>query len=417
MEDVTEVAATETPVEQAPLAPAAEAQAEVKQEAKPEVKPEAKTEAKAGAVDPRDRRAVIAAAVEKAKASAVATNSAGRKIEPSTGKYVPVTPKAATAPVATQPAAAVSPAAPVAQAAQPAAASAQMNVPGSLKAHMKARWAELPQEWREEIARLDKTGAEMGQKFQPQINAYKEIQSVIAPFENLLRATGRTPTQTIAQMLQAEATMLTGTPQQKAQMFRQFAQQYQVPLELITGQPGQAAQYADGAQQPQFQMPDISAHPSFQQLTGTVSQLQQYLTQQQQAQQRTQEEQALKSVQAFLAETKSNGNPKHPLDESLEDAFAAEIGLVRQVHPEWDGRRVLDAAYENLSWKTPTLRDLRLKDQQAEAQARLQQELAAKKVAAVQVKGAPSASGMSAKIDPKDRRAVIEAAFRAKAGG
>lgn len=363
---------------------------------------------------PTDRRGVIKQAYEQAKAGEkpsvkVAQNAAGRPFDKASGKFLPKT----TPETAAQPAAASAPAAAAVQAAPPAQPPSPVNVPGSLMAHLKADFVNLPKQWQEEIRRLDKTGADAGQKFAPQINAYKELQAVIAPYENILRATGRTPSQAIAAMMQAEATMLTGTPQQKAQMFRQFAQQYQVPLEMLgapQGQPQQGA-FDPNTQQPALQMPDISQHPLLQQLTSQVSTISQHFTQQQQAQQRAQAEAANKAVTSFLAETEPNGTPKFPLDESLENAFAAEIGLVKQANPDRDARYVLEAAYQNLAWKTPQLREVLLKKQEAERQAKIQQELAAKKQAGVSVRGGPAATSPAA-VDPKDRRALIAHNFR-----
>lgn len=362
-----------------------------------------------------DRRGIIKQAMDQAAKGEkptvkVAQNAAGRSFDPASGKFLAT--KAALTdraePAVAPQAAAPSQAAPAAPQ-QPAAAPQVLGVPGSLKAHLKARFNELPAEWQEEITRLDRTGAEAGQKFAPQIQAYKDIQAVIAPYENILRATGRTPTQTIAAMMNAEAALLTGSPQQKAQMFRQFMQQYNVPPELVFQgmQPQQPS--IDGQQQP-AQMPDISQHPLMQQMTQQVSTISQHFTQQQQAQQRAQAETANKAVSSFLAETKPNGTPKFPMDDSLEEAFAAEIGMVKQANPDRDARFVLEAAYQNLAWKTPQLREVLLKDQEAERAAKLQQELAAKKAAGVSVKGGPAAPS-TGKADPKDRRAFIKSQF------
>lgn len=354
------------------------------------------------APDVRDRRAVIKNAVEQVKQGkkpevVVSTNIAGRSIDPATGRFV--APKAAAAQAKASPdiPSGVSPTAPAT-----AAAPEAVKLPGSLKAHLQGLWPQLSREWQEEIVRLDKTGAEAGQKFAPQLNAYKEIQGVIAPYENILRSTGRTPAQAIAGMMRAEAVMLTGSPQEKAELFRQFAQQYRVPLELVVPQ----AQTPTPDGQPQ--LPDISTHPILQELRGQVSQLSQHLTTQQQLQNRQAQEAAVKSVNTFMQEKSPDGTPKFPLDDSLQDAFAAEIGLIRQTNPDWDYRRTMEAAYDNLVWKTPELRALRLKKDETERRAREQQELAQKKAAAVQVTGAPGAARPQA-VDPKDRRAFIAA--------
>lgn len=58
-----------------------------------------------------------------------------------------------------------------------------------------------------------------------------EIQKAIAPYEQTIRGLGLQPSQAIQALMQAEHTLRTGNPDQRAAYFRQLAQQYGVNIE------------------------------------------------------------------------------------------------------------------------------------------------------------------------------------------
>lgn len=349
------------------------------------------------APDPKDRHALIKDAVEKAR-----TNAAGRKIG-ADGKFVPEKKEAKASTTAVQ---APTGSVPAAQApAHTGNVTGVINAPAGLTVAMKARWGALPPEVQAELARLDRTAAEAaGKAAQPYAEKAKqadELMGVISPYLPMIQAEGGTPAKAIASLLRTAATLRTGTQQQKASLFMQLASQYGV--QLPQGQPQMDVQG-------QQAMPDITAHPYVQQLANTVSQLQGHFTQQQRAEQERVERSNAEAVQAFMGEVDAKGQPKFPMEASMEGDFAAQIRLTKESNPSWDARRVLEQAYENLSWIHPSLRELRLKKQEEERQAKAQQELAAKKAAAVSIKGSGPSSGTPS-LDPKDRTAVIRAAM------
>lgn len=349
----------------------------------------------APAVDVKDRSAVIRESIAKVeKAKAVAENAAGRKFDKATGKYVPTKEqKPAPAASTTAPQAPASTQAPVAPA-------AVMNAPAGLTAAIKAQWGALPKHVQEELARLDRTAAEAaGKAAQPYAEKAKqadELNAVIAPYLPMIQAEGGTPARAIADLLRTAALLRTGSPQQKTHLFQQLAQQFGVQI--------QGPQTGGEAQQA---LPDISAHPLVQQLSAQVQQLSGHFTQQSMAQQQAQEQANAKAVQDFLGAVDAKGQPQYPLDNTLDDGFAAEISMTRQLHPDWDTKRVLENAYENLSWKAPQLRELRLQKQEEERKAKQAEELAKKQAASVSLKGSGPATTGSPSLDKKDRRAVI----------
>ncbi len=266
------------------------------------------------------------------------------------------------------------------------------GVPGGLRAPFKASFGQLPKEWQEEVSRLDKIAKEaaetVGARHAPDVKFAQDLKAEFQPYEMMIRAEGGTPQTAVRALLRTAAIFRIGSPQQKQAELMNIARQYNVPLQAAAAEPGET---------PESALPDISNHPVVQQLMGTVQQLQQGFTQQTQAQTQAQEASNLEAVNGFLSETDDKGSAKHPLDDSLQGPFAQEIGLVRQGNPSWDARRVLEKAYENLSWKEPALRTVILQRQEAEKKAKEQQALAAKRAAAVQVRGSPSspASGQS----------------------
>ena len=313
------------------------------------------------------------------------------------GKFLPRTEKPSAAPETTPVAAGSSPVVP--GAAEPKTLA---SVPGGLQAHLKLKWNDLSPEWQEELARLDKTGADAGNKFAPQVQFAREIQNEIQPYEAMIRAEGGTPATAIRSLFQTAALLRTGTQAQKQQAVMQIMQTYgvQLPQGQQQGQEGTPP------------MPDIAQHPYVQQLATQVSQLTGHLTQQQQREQQQREAANANAVNAFLSES-ANGVPKYPIDPTLEEPFAQRIAFVRSNHPDWDSRRVLEQAYEDLSWTQPNLRTVLLSRQEAERQAKNAQELEKKKAAAVQVRGGPSPATL-AKPNATDRRELIKRELAAR---
>lgn len=310
------------------------------------------------------------------------------------------TEKPADAPTQAPQKAAAAPAAAEVPVVAPQTPVAPTGVPTGLKAQFKATFGQLPKEWQEEVARLDRTAQEaaekVGSKYAPDAKFAQELRAEIQPYEMMIRAEGGTPASAIRALLQTAATFRFGTPQQKQAALMQISKTYNVPLAAGTQSDGQ----------PEGGLPDISNHPAYQQLAQTVQQLQQGFTQQTQAQTQAQEQANLEAVNTFLGETDDKGNAKHPLDDGHQQAFAQEIALVRQANSTWDARRTLEKAYENLSWKVPELRAVILQKQEAEKQAKAQQELAAKRQAAVSVKpGSPAVAASTSK--PQNRREFL----------
>jgi len=273
---------------------------------------------------------------------------------------------------------------------------ARADVPGSLKAHIKAKWGEIPQDVKEEIRRLEARGSAESARIGPELNFAREMKAIFQPHESMLAAEGATPVQAAKNLLDLVSVLRNGDPSQKQQALMYLAQSYQVPLWQQGGQDAPSS--------------DPMADPRVRQLHEENQRLLNFHKQQAETQQRQANEANMKVLQEFASEKDERGNIKHPLDATIGPKFMQHVNAVRAENPTWDTRRLLDQAYENLSWTIPELRQLRLQREQEKKQAEEAKQLAEKRQAAVQVKGSPPNAAAS-KLNPKDRREAIKAAL------
>ena len=189
-----------------------------------------------------------------------------------------------------------------------------------------------------------------------------------------------------------------------------FVQQRGIDLRSLV--PTQSAQDPNAPQGQAFD-PTPYIQQAIQPFAQRTMAIEQQLQRQEQEREQAEASQREQAVNSFFAEAEPDGNIKFPIDDDLMDAFAKRVKFLRSDNPDWDYRRVLERAHEELTWTSESLRTKRLesesKRREAEAKERAAKELAAKKAAAVSVKGAPGTSP-AASIDPSNRRAVIERA-------
>lgn len=260
-------------------------------------------------------------------------------------------------------------------------------IPNSLKAQFKAQWGNLSPEWRAEIIRIDQAGIKGSEHLRSAAKFGDEVLNVVKPYEQLIASEGGTPAAAIADLLKTAALFRQGSQEQKQQALMQIARQYGVQLPQASVDP---ALLQPGAQVPQF---DPLAHPVIKTLQERTQRYEQLL--QQQEQMEMQGNQTV--VDAFLSAVDAQGNALHPIDESMHDAFAQEIGAVKTAHPEMGKQQILEKAYENLSWKMPEIREVMLARRDAEAEAKrkaeIQKSLKDKKHASGSLTGAPTTAG------------------------
>jgi hypothetical protein len=244
----------------------------------------------------------------------------------------------------------------------------QVKPPRALAAHLKAKWSELPDEVRKEFVRLENDSFKGVAALQEDARVGKALMNEITPYKPLIAAAGGTPETVVRNLLQTAAILRTGTPYEKQRAVMGIIQEYGIDLSNV-----------------QYQAPDP--------VLTRVQQLEQQLVQTKQQQEQQEESERINAVNSFLEEVDDKGNPKFPLDDNLAQSFYYEVLAVKETDPNAKYRDVLERAYENLSWKVPEIRQAKLAQQQAAAEAERKEKeaksLQKKKDASVSIKGTP----------------------------
>ena len=270
-------------------------------------------------------------------------------------------------------------------------APTRAEMPKSLRLELKDHWEKAPPELQQAIAQREAD-------FERGINTYKSrdaeakaITELFQPYEWMLRNENATPATAIGPLLQTAALLRTGTPQQKSQAVAQMIQQFQIPLDQV------AAFF--GGEQPQPQ------DNQYNQLAQQVQQLTAHITQSQYQAQKQNESRALSVIQQFASDP-ANVHFEAVSERMLQLLQAPQVlGDTSQMSE----REKLQLAYDTAVRLDPTTAQQIYAQQQQSMQAANQVQRA--KTAAVQVRGAPSASP-SFVTNQSDRRAVIANALR-----
>lgn len=226
----------------------------------------------------------------------------------------------------------------------------------------------------------------------------KPIMDAIAPFLPILQQHGVQPGQWIQSLGNAHQRLVTGSPEQKLQMFAYLAQQYGVPVAALTDQAAQQQYLAAGAQGQNFQgQPQLppgvitreEAARLFQEQFNSV---------------RSQED-----IQRFAADTE-----KYPYFEELRETMARrlESGLSDDLQSAYEGA-LRDPRHSNI-WDA-IQEQKRAREAEANAKAEAER-LAKAKAKAVSTRSATPtapAGGQAA----TDRRSQIAEALEARMGG
>lgn len=263
------------------------------------------------------------------------------------------------------------------------------RAPASWKKEAKGEWAALPLQARQEIHRREMEVQKVLNDTAPIRQEIQQFKEAVSPYMARIQSLGATPIQAVSHLLQADYSLATGTPQQKAQFIDKLLQDYNVDIaELdsaiarrLGGQPQQQSQGFDPNQ---------------------ISQLVQQQLQQALApiyQQRQQQEQQIVQ-QATTTVEQMSLDPKYPHFEEVRQDMADLV--------EMSARRgvalTLEQAYSRAVAMNPELSAM----QQA---TQLNQRAQRAAAAAASVSGAPVGGGAQSHVTTGNLRADIEAAF------
>lgn len=268
--------------------------------------------------------------------------------------------------------------------------------PAALKGDLKAKWAELPPEVRNEFIRLEQTQAKGVQKIAEDANYGRSLKQVIQPYEAMLRAEGASPEKAVASLLNTAYQLRSASPAQKQVLFSNLARQYGVDVKgLAEGQP--------------------QIDPNISRLDQRLSQFEQQQMQQQHAQQQAQEGALMSGIEAFAH------SPENEHFDSVQDA------VVRLVQPFGPGEAItpeavqerLRKAYDQACWAVPEIRQQILNKQrakeEADRKAATKADVRKKKVAGSSLKGGTAKSSAGKISSDMSLREMIEAQVRGEA--
>lgn len=221
--------------------------------------------------------------------------------------------------------------------------------------------------------------------------AAREVQEAIAPFLPELQAHGVTPRQWISDVGNAHKLLVSGSPQEKLQMFTALAQRYGVPLAAVSAQ-----------QQPGGNPPIVM------ELMGQIQALKSELEKKLTGISSWKDQMDTAAMQAEVQ--RLSGDPeKYPHFEAVREQMAQYL--------ETGAARDLDSAYKMACRMDDTLMEEELNQRIAKSQQSQQQVVAQAKAKAVSPKSATPGGAQGGKADAKDRRSVLSEQFDSLGGG
>lgn len=243
------------------------------------------------------------------------------------------------------------------------------DAPVALSGPIKAKWKELPEDVRAEWKKREDDIHRMMTAKDGDLNFGRTIKQIATPYEAIIRAEGGTVEGAFQDLLNTAYTLRTGTPQQKAKLLADVAQQYGVDLNYLQG-----GQHADPMQSlyAEIQALKQQADPS-----RIKQELQEQLVY----------DKVKSEIDAFAA------NPKNVHYQAVKSTMGSLMASGRAAN--------LQDAYDMAIWSDPSIRELMLKEQIAQEADKKKAEMASKKKAASSVVGSPSLTSPSNKTTPR----------------
>jgi hypothetical protein len=267
--------------------------------------------------------------------------------------------------------------------------------PVSWKPAARELWNKLPKAAQLEVQRRE---TEISRGLQ-QASNHKKIASeyfeIVRPYEQLMRANGHTPRESIEGLLQSAAALQVGQPAQKVRIVTDIIKSYGIDIQMLD-------QALAGEE-----LPDSQFAPVQQMLQQELAPVRQFMGQFQQTQEQSVNE-ATAKVQQDLQDFVSN--PKHEFFEDVRDDMADLMELAARR----ERSMTLEEAYDKACRENPEINKI-LKQREAAAKANKAARLSGhtgskKRHASASVRSAPP-SGASADESDSSLRSIIERAM------
>lgn len=253
--------------------------------------------------------------------------------------------------------------------------------PQALSAAVKAKWAELPSEVRQEISKRESDVHKMFTSQDGELRIGREMKEVITPYMAMIQSEGGTPVAAVQSLLNTAYQLRTGTPQQKTQLLLQVAQQYGVDL--------------SGAQ-PEYQDPTIQA------LQQKIAQLEQMANPdilQRKMEEKFESNRILSEVNTFASDTANK------YYEQVKPLMASLLGSGTAQN--------MKEAYDLACNAHPQVRSILEAEKSASLKVKQAEEIAAKRKASASITGSPGATVPNSGAPNRTLREEIAANIRA----
>jgi len=236
----------------------------------------------------------------------------------------------------------------------------KLEAPQSYSAAVKAKWKELPTEIQQELTKREQDFHKELTKHDEERVFGRQIKSVVAPYEAMIRAEGGTPDKAVADLLNTAYLLRTASPQQKGQLIWQVARQF-------------------GADMSNTQQAQAAVDPRLHQLQQKLEQVEGTLKQQLTLKEQQEQAAIHGEIQSFAAA------PGHEHFEAVKAHMAALLSN--------NLAKSMQDAYDQAVYARPDIRSTLLEKQTAD--------LAAKRIADTKAKAeAAKRAGSSVKGSP-----------------
>jgi hypothetical protein len=259
-------------------------------------------------------------------------------------------------------------------------------------------WANFTPEQRKEMHEREGAFHEGIKQYKQAAHFGSSIAEQLVPYAPTMKQHNRAPADVVKELGAAWNTLVAGSPQEKAQMVLQILQDYSIDLASL----GQMAQQPDN-QRTQDSSPIVTA------LQQRIDKLEGTLTAQERQRAEAEFSATVDTVNAFGNAVDKAGKPMRPHYQAVKETMAnlIESGVAKD----------LDDAYEQACWARKDIRDVLIRDQEAERVRKQAADAAAARRAGatnVVARGAPPMAKAAGKIDDTIRNKLAE--IRARGG-
>lgn len=267
--------------------------------------------------------------------------------------------------------------------------------PSTWTAEAKSQWSSLPPRIKQEILKREEDIGRGISNYKQRAEIGDRYQQVMQPYQAMINAAGVSTEHAIQSVMNTMYRLQTGTPQQKAQLLLQTAQQYGADLEVLRAEPD-----------PQQAALQNYLSP----LQQEIQQLRQQISSQSHTSEQAQMAEVTSKIEAFRNAADEKGNQLYPYFDNLRVQMGALIEardaeIQQQISTNGFSNLTpmsLEEAYESAAWSHPETRNILSTKQQTnseEERKRIAREKAAKakKADKTNVKSKPARSNQKPK--------------------